>query len=136
MVDRINSKPVYTVHELWEGSEVRPRHLMVLGGPATQFAEQLMTQFDGSVSVVPHHGVANAIGCALARTTSEITLFADTARQLAVASGELFSGEIPEQLHLGRCPELALQLLREKALRAGPTPTTWNWRWWMPTSST
>ncbi|WP_246804293.1 hydantoinase/oxoprolinase family protein [Desulfosarcina cetonica] len=34
MVERINAKPVYTVHELWEGSRLQPRHYMVLGGPA------------------------------------------------------------------------------------------------------
>ncbi|MCJ8499862.1 hydantoinase/oxoprolinase family protein [Desulfatitalea alkaliphila] len=122
MLERINSKPVYTVHELWEGSEIRPRHLMVLGGPATQFAEYLMKQFDGSVSVVPHCEVANAIGCALARTTSEITLFADTSCQLAVASGELFNSEIPAAFTLEDARELALQLLREKALRRGANP--------------
>jgi N-methylhydantoinase A len=66
-----------------------------LGGPAVEFAEQFKTQFDGSVAVVPHWQVANAIGCALARTTSEINLFVDTAQQLAVASGEQFNGDIP-----------------------------------------
>jgi N-methylhydantoinase A len=122
MVDRINSKPVYTVHELWEGSEVRPRHMMVLGGPATQFAEHFMTQFDGSVAVVPNCEVANAIGCALARTTSEITLFVDTARQIAVAAGELFSSDIPNDFTLDDARAMALHLLREKALQRGANP--------------
>jgi N-methylhydantoinase A len=122
MVDRINSKPVYTVHELWEGSEVKPRHIMVLGGPAPQFAEKLATMFDGSVSVVPHWQVANAIGCALARTTSEVTLFADTAQQVAVAAGEHFSREIPHTFDLDNARELTLELLREKALRRGANP--------------
>jgi N-methylhydantoinase A len=122
MVARINSKPVYTVHELWEGSEVKPRHIMVLGGPAPQFAEKLKTMFDGSVSVVPHWQVANAIGCALARTTSEVTLFADTAQQVAVAAGEQFSREISHTFDLDNARELALQLLREKALRRGANP--------------
>lgn len=122
MVERINSKPVYTVHELWEGSEIRPRHMMVLGGPATQFAEHFMSQFDGSVAVVPHCQVANAIGCALARTTSEVTLFADTARQVAVVAGELFSSDIPAAFTMEDARAMALKLLREKALRRGANP--------------
>lgn len=122
MIDRINSKPVYTVHELWEGSEIRPRHMMILGGPAPQFAEKLMTLFDGNVTVVPHWQVANAVGCALARTTSEVTLFADTAQQVAVAAGEHFSRDIPSSFNLKDAKELALQLLRDKALRRGANP--------------
>jgi hypothetical protein len=71
---------------------------------------------------VPHWQVANAIGCALARTTSEVTLFADTAQQVAVAAGEQFSREISHTFNLDNASELALQLLREKALRRGANP--------------
>ncbi len=122
MIDRINSKPVYTVHELWQGSEVRPRHLMILGGPAPQFAEKLKTMFNGSVTVVDHWQVANAIGCALARTTSEVVLFADTAQQVAVAAGEHFSRDIPSDFNMEDARALTLQLLRDKALRRGANP--------------
>ena len=80
MIKAINSKPVYTVHELWEGHQVQPKHLLILGGPAPQFASQLQTMFEGKVEAVPNHQVANAIGCALARTTSAVTLFVDTAQ--------------------------------------------------------
>jgi N-methylhydantoinase A len=122
MIADINSKPVYTVHELWEGSEIKPKHLMALGGPAPQFADRLRGMFDGSVSVVPHWQVANATGCALARTTSEVLLFADTAQQVAVASGEQFSREITNSFTLDDAREMALQLLRDKALRRGANP--------------
>jgi N-methylhydantoinase A/oxoprolinase/acetone carboxylase beta subunit len=122
MIDRINSKPVYTVHELWEGSHVKPRHMMILGAPAPQFAEKLKTLFDGTVSVVPHWQVANALGCALARTTSEVILFADTAQQVAVASGEHFSRDISAKFNLEDAKALTLQLLRDKALRRGANP--------------
>ncbi len=122
MTDRVNSKPVYTVHELWEGSEIKPRHLMILGGPAPQFAEKLMTLFDGSVSVVPHWQVANAVGCALARTTCEVMLFADTAQQVAVAAGEKARRDIPRSFSLEDAEKLTLDLLREKALQRGANP--------------
>ena len=122
MVARINSKPVYTVHELWEGSEIRLRHILVLGGPAPQFAQKLKTMFPGSVSVVPHWQVANAIGCALARTTSEIILYVDTARKMAAAPGENFNRSISPGFDMDDARELALHLLREKALRRGANP--------------
>jgi len=38
LVDDINSKPVYTVYEYWEGHQVKPDKILVLGGPAACFA--------------------------------------------------------------------------------------------------
>ncbi len=122
MVARINSKPVYTVHELWEGQQIRPTHILVLGGPAPCFAKKLDELFDGRVSLVPRWQVANAIGCALARTTSELTLFVDTALGVATAPGEHFSRNIAHDFTKQKAIEMALGLLREKALRRGANP--------------
>lgn len=119
MIDTINSKPVYTVHELWEGSHIRPDHILVLGGPAPEFASQLQTMFDGKVQVVPNHHVANAIGCALARTTSEVVLFADTAQGRATAPSEGFSSKISSSFSLKDARKLANKLLRKKAIARG-----------------
>lgn len=122
MVDTINSKPVYTVHELWEGSRIQPKHLLVLGGPAPEFASQLQTMFEGQVQVVPHHQVANAIGCALARTTCEVTLFADTAKGHAFAPGEGFQQPIAAGFSLDDARNLTAELLRQKAITRGADP--------------
>jgi N-methylhydantoinase A/oxoprolinase/acetone carboxylase beta subunit len=119
MIAAINSKPVYTVHELLDGYQVRPRHLMVLGGPALQFAERLATLSDFQVKLVPRWQVANAIGAAMARTTSEVTLFADTERKIAVAPEEDFRQPISSHFNKQDAVELAMGLLREKALREG-----------------
>ena len=119
MVAAINSKPVYTVHELWEGSRIQPNRLLVLGGPAAQFAAKLKTMYPGNVEVVPHWQVANAIGCALARTTCEVALFADTAQGMATAPGEHFTRNISRHFELEDACDLALDLLRQKALRRG-----------------
>jgi N-methylhydantoinase A/oxoprolinase/acetone carboxylase beta subunit len=119
MVEAINSKPVYTIHELHEGIFVKPRRLLVLGGPAPQFATRLKTMFPGKVEVIPHWQVANAVGCALARSTCEVTLFADTALQLATAPGEHFTRSISPFFELDDAIDLALKLLRKKALRSG-----------------
>ncbi len=122
MIDTINRKPVYTVHELWEGAQIRPNHLLILGGPAPQFASQLQTMFDGKVQVVPNYQVANAIGCALARTTCEVNLFADTAQGKASAPCESFSKEINANFNLNDARILAKELLCKKAIKRGADP--------------
>lgn len=122
MIGTINSKPVYTVHELWEGSQIKPGHMLVLGGPAPEFASQLQTMFDGKVQVVPNHHVANAIGCALARTTSEVVLFADTAQGKATAPSEGFSSKISSTFNLTDARKLTDGLLRKKAIARGASP--------------
>ncbi len=122
MVDDINSRPVYTVHELLEGVRIQPEHLLVLGGPAPQFAKRLQTMFHGTVTVVPHWHVANAIGCALARTTSEVTLYADTAQGIAMAVGEQFTHDITSEFSLEDARRMATELLHEKAMRRGANP--------------
>ena len=119
MIDDINRKPVYTVHELWEGSRIQPDHFLILGGPAPQFADRLRSMIPGTVTVVPHWHVANAIGCALARTTSEITLYADTSQHIALAAGEAYTRDIPQDFSLEDARQMALDLLKEKALRRG-----------------
>jgi len=122
MVEAINSKPVYTVHEVLEGRRLQPSHMLVLGGPAPEFARKLSTLFKGEVRVVPRWKVANAIGCALARTTSELTLFADTAQQMASSPGEHFTLNISPEFNLDDARELSMKLLREKAMRRGANP--------------
>jgi N-methylhydantoinase A/oxoprolinase/acetone carboxylase beta subunit len=122
MVSDINSRPVYTVHEMHEGIQIQPNRLLVLGGPARQFAERLATLFPGEVMPVSHWQVANAIGCALARTTCEVTVYADTARQVVTAQGEGYHQNIPASFDLGNIREIALELVRKKALARGANP--------------
>ncbi|MGA6926514.1 MAG: hydantoinase/oxoprolinase family protein, partial [Desulfosarcina sp.] len=122
MIDRINAKPVYTVHELWEGNRLQPRHILVLGGPAPWFAKGLERISESRVIVVPRWTVANAIGAGLARTTCEVTLFADTEREIATAPEENFSSTIPSGYTQQDAVATAMDLLRHKALARGANP--------------
>jgi N-methylhydantoinase A len=122
MVTAINSKPVYTVHELCEGVRIKPKTILVLGGPAPFFADRLAQLSGLKVQVVPHFKVANAIGAALARTTCEVTLFADTEQQIATAPGENFSRRIPHDFSKKDAIAAALALLKDKAVRRGANP--------------
>lgn len=122
MVDRVNSKPVYTVHELLEGYTVAPKNILVLGGPAPHFADHIQKISDYHLRLVPRWPVANAIGAALARTTCEVRLFADTEQGLLTAPNENFSQRIPPQFSQEDALDIALKLLREKALARGANP--------------
>lgn len=124
MIDHINSRPVYTVHEMYEGVKLRPDHVLVLGGPASQFAGRLKARLigGGEVVTVPNWLVANAIGCALARTTCEVTVYADTARRVLTAQGEEYQEEIPRTFSLEDAREVAFELVRRKAIGRGANP--------------
>lgn len=119
MISDINSKPVYTVHEILEDYQVKPREMLVLGGPARSFAERLAAMTDYQVRVVPQWQVANAIGAALAKNTCEVTLFADTEQGLAVAPEEDFAQSVKRDFDKKGAVKLAFDLLRKKCIRQG-----------------
>ncbi len=121
-IQRINSKPVYTVHEMMEGYKVQPATILVLGGPAAYFAKPLEDMSDLKVRVVPKWKVANAVGAALARTTCEVTLFADTQSQIATAPEEDYFERIDSTFNRNDAVNSALDLLKQKALRRGANP--------------
>lgn len=119
MINRINSKPVYTVREALHGHRIKPTHLLVLGGPAPQFAEQLGAISGYTVRQVPQWDVANAIGTALSRTTCEVTLFADTYKLEASAPEEMFVQSLTPGFTITQARSLAEELLKKKAIREG-----------------
>ena len=119
MIEQINSQPVYTIKEVLTGYKLNPRHLMVLGGPASYFAEYLEQISEFTVQTVPQWSVANAIGAALSRTTCEVTLFADTQKGIAMAPEESFSKPVKSDFTKKDALELGHELLRQKALQTG-----------------
>ncbi len=119
MIDRLNRKPVYTVSEIRDGFRVRPEKMLVLGGPAHHFAGQLERLSKYQVGVVPRWKVANAVGAALARTTCEVTFFADTQLGRAGAPEEDFSCDCGRGYTRENAVASAFDLLREKAIRMG-----------------
>ncbi|NTW35216.1 MAG: hydantoinase/oxoprolinase family protein [Syntrophobacteraceae bacterium] len=119
MVEEINGQPVYTVHELLEGHQVRPAEVLVLGGPAPYFAFRLAALTDFQVHVVPQWHVANAIGAALARCTSEVTVFADTERGLCISPEVDFRQAVPRDFDMPQAVEVAYRLLWARHARDG-----------------
>ena len=115
----VNSKPVYTIHEILEDREILPKKLIVIGGPAAVFKDLLHTRLGMEVIVPPLHGVANAIGAALTRSTSHLALTADTARgQLSVPMLGIFRS-IPRGYSLQDATDEAKNLLKADLEKAG-----------------
>jgi len=82
LVEEINQQPVYTIHELLENIKIVPRKIYIMGGPAKAMKMDIFRKFRLSTEVPKNYDVANAIGAALTRTTTELELFADTERGL------------------------------------------------------
>jgi N-methylhydantoinase A/oxoprolinase/acetone carboxylase beta subunit len=122
MVVQLNQKPVYTIHEIQEGHRLNPKEVLILGGPAPLFAEEISTQSGLAVRVVPKWSVANAIGAGLARTTSEVTVFADTEQCNLVAPGENYRDCIQKNFSEKEAIETAFRLLKNKAVERGASP--------------
>lgn len=100
LVADVNDRPVYTVYEMLHPERIEPKTLYVVGGPAPALAGLLADAFGCAVIVPPHAAVANAIGAALARTTSELELLADTARGVKLIPRLGLSEEIDRRYSL------------------------------------
>ena len=122
LIDRINQKPVYTIHELQEGYQVNPQKILILGGPAPYFAQRFEEISSFRVGVVPRWDVANAIGAALARTTCEVSLFADTQQGIAMSPEEGFTTAVTQDFSNADAVLTAGELLKQKAARQGASP--------------
>ena len=119
MIDKLNSKPVYTVHEFLEGYKISPQKILLLGGPAPYFAKKIEELYHIKTIAVPESSVANAIGAALARTTCEVSLNADTEQGIVSAHEEGFAEPISKTYSKDDLIETALTLLKEKAINLG-----------------
>ncbi|MCF8044769.1 MAG: hydantoinase/oxoprolinase family protein [Desulfarculaceae bacterium] len=119
MVDRINSKPVYTVHEFLEGYRIKPESILLLGGPAEYFAPKIEELSGIETTAVPCSSVANAIGAALARTTCEVSLTVDTEQGTATAHEEDYAEPVDKSFTGEDAVKCAYSLLQQKAAGMG-----------------
>ncbi len=122
MINQINRKPVYTIKELLEGYQVKPSHILVLGGPAPYFTRRLEELSGYATEKVPAWSVANAIGTALSRTTCEVLLFADTQRGILLAPAESHQESIRSDFTKKDALRIGFGLLKKKAVDSGASP--------------
>lgn len=119
MIDKLNSQPVYTVHEFLEGYKFSPRKILLLGGPAKYFAKKIEKLYHIKAQALPEASVANAIGAALARTTCEVSLNADTEHGIVTAHEEDFAEPVSKSFSEEDLISTAYTLLKEKAISSG-----------------
>lgn len=119
MLTEINSKPVYTIHELLEGRKIEPLEIVVVGGPAPFMAKRIGEMMDCPVKVPGDSDVINASGAATARTTVELNMIADTEAQTLSIAEEGVQQEISRRFTLDDLIELGTDKLVKMAKQAG-----------------
>jgi N-methylhydantoinase A len=115
----INAQPVYTIHEVLADRRVEPASILIIGGPAPQIAGYISRAL-GLPSRFPcHYGVANAVGAAVARVTSEITLQADTQRGTVVIPEAELENSINSSFTMEQAIALGRSVLCREAEESG-----------------
>jgi len=118
-VARLNSRPVYTIHEVLHDRPIIPSRAVVIGGPAAQLAPFVAEALSVDCSVPEHYGVANAVGAAVARVTAMVTLQADTERGTVMIPEVGINRPIPREFDIHEAEALAREALRSAATSAG-----------------
>lgn len=120
-INDVNSNPVYTIHEMLHPEIVEPKRIMIIGGPAMQLRPYIEKAF-GLECIVPDHAmVANALGAALARTTAQITMLADTQLRRLVCPELGIEEEVPRTLTIEGLKAMGEEAIREHASYLGLT---------------
>lgn len=113
LLNKINSKPVYTVKEVLYGRKIKPKLINIIGGPAKSLSPILERKFNLSCNCPGNYHIANAIGAALARPTMDITLMADTQRKtISIPELDIYE-KIPGKYDLNSAKEQAVKLLKQ-----------------------
>lgn len=127
MLDEINNRPVYTIHEMLEGKKIKPDRLYLVGGPAKAMAARLGGLLGLGTMIPPHAEVANAIGAALARNTTEVTLLADTERKVMTIAEEGLQTAISAGFSREDALRVCGEKIRERAVQIGAGGEDIDW---------
>lgn len=115
----VNAHPVYTIHEMLHPDVLVPDRVILIGGPADLLKDAISRVMGLPVHVPDHAGVANALGAALARTTAQITLHADTEMKRLVCPELGIEQEIPRTMDLEELKALGIRAMAERAASLG-----------------
>lgn len=123
LLQTINGKPVYTVKELLAGKEIKPQLINIIGGPAKAMITILAERFNLPCYCPENYQIANAIGAALAKTTTEITMQVDTAQGTLSVPELQIHEKISKKFTLTMAKKRALALLKQRAIDFGAEAT-------------
>ncbi|MGI6386263.1 MAG: hydantoinase/oxoprolinase family protein [Desulfomonilia bacterium] len=118
-INEVNQYPVYTIFEMLHPEVVRPDRVMAIGGPAELLSPFIEKSFDMRCVVPDHAMVANALGAALARTTRQITLTADTQLRRMICPELGLDEKISPAMSMDELKKRGEQALRDNASRLG-----------------
>ncbi|MFO8088660.1 MAG: hydantoinase/oxoprolinase family protein [Desulfatiglandaceae bacterium] len=118
-LEMLNSRPVYTIHEVLHDRPIIPSRVVIIGGPAAQLAPFVASALGLDYSVPAHYEVANAVGAAVARVTAMVTLQADTERGTVIIPEAGINRPISMQFDIHEAEALAEEALRSAAASAG-----------------
>lgn len=114
------SRPVYKVEDIVCGQSFMPKLLIGVGGAARGLVPLVAEQLGLPWQLPPGHMVANAIGAAAARPTTEITLRADTSQGVyTVPELGLIREFDKRRFTIDDALSIASQHLTERALAGG-----------------
>lgn len=120
-IDELNTKPVYTIHEMLHQELIRPDRAIIIGGPARNLKPYIADVFDIPCIVPEYCEVANALGAALARTTAQITIMADTQMRRLVCPEIGIEKEIPSHYSMDDIKTFGIKALKDNASYLGLT---------------
>ncbi len=119
LIDEVNNRPVYTIHEMLEGKKIIPRKIYLMGGPARAFVKHLGNAYGLDVVIPENYDVANAIGAALARVTFNAELFADTGKGELVVPNLNIRQQVPRNYSVTDAENDAKKFLMGYLLQTG-----------------
>lgn len=115
----INSRPVYTIQEILEDRVVKPKRILIIGGPAEAMVPLLEEEFDIPVIAPAYSQIVNAIGAALTRPTQSLVLTVDTSRGRFTVPGLGIHKTIKRTYSLEEAVHDATTMLRAELDRQG-----------------
>jgi N-methylhydantoinase A/oxoprolinase/acetone carboxylase beta subunit len=113
-LERINSRPVYTLAALLEDRRLAPKKVFLVGGPALLMRPLLEKELRLPVLCPPHADVANAVGAAVSLPSTALELFADTAAKQAFVPVLGKTWPVDRSYSLEQAENDARRLLREQ----------------------
>lgn len=113
-LEEINNKPVYTVKELISGRKVKPKAVIAVGGPAKAIVDKIASMLNIKPVVPRMYQLANSVGAALSRVTTEITLLADTEKGFMVIPEKGIEKRIDRNFSLREARDIALNILKSQ----------------------
>ena len=121
ILNKINSQPVYTIKELLYGKQIEPKLINVIGGPAKVLAPILEKKFQLPCYYPDKYEVANAVGAALAKPTTEINMLVDTAKGILTVPELNIYEKVSKNYTLEDAKKKALELVKKSAINLGAT---------------